>query len=140
MNPEIPRSTPHPHATSMLLYARDATKTVAPWRLWECHRRDLPADSPWTALISHPEWNPSHDYRRKPRMIVVNGIKVQAGETEAPADGTEYYFPDTSGTDWIQTDHWHGTDLDVLCLFRGLLYTDRAACEQRAKAMVGVQS
>lgn len=136
-----PSAVPHPHAASMLLYAQDATKTAKPWLLWECHRHDLPADSPWISLIGHPEWNPRVDYRRKPPTITVNGFEVQGGDVREPAVMAECCFANPANPAWFTAFFWRGEDHQREMLARGLVYLirDRDACVARSKAMVGVQ-
>ena len=52
----------HPHAELMAQYAEDAKKTDRPWELWEVR-----ADKVWLHLLTHPRWEASEEYRRKPQ-------------------------------------------------------------------------
>ncbi len=51
----------HKHAELMAQYAADAMTTDKPWELWESTAAD------WFELKSHPAWNETHEYRRKPK-------------------------------------------------------------------------
>jgi hypothetical protein len=63
----------HIHADLMAAYAQDAHTTATPWELWEA--RDTHANYPdngrWYTLKSDPSWNPSFEYRRKPKQHTV---------------------------------------------------------------------
>lgn len=76
-----------------------------------------------------------YEVRIKPDVIVVNGIEVPAGVTKAPAEGDLFYTASPGHPDWISTAHWYGDENQELRLARGLVYTDRTACELRSKAM-----
>ena len=53
----------HPHAELMALYAKDATETNEPWKLWEWF--NVPANS-WVLCKRNPAWMKGQKYRRKP--------------------------------------------------------------------------
>ena len=53
----------HPHAELMALYAKDATETDEPWKLWEWF--NVPANS-WVLCKRNPAWMKGQKYRRKP--------------------------------------------------------------------------
>ncbi|AXY83351.1 hypothetical protein [Acidovorax phage ACPWH] len=103
--------------------------------------RDQPADTTLRE-ISYCIYPPDR-YRPappKPRMIVVNGIEVQAGETSAPAYGTQCFIPSPAHPDWVAAFAWdEDREQYRMRLNRGLVYLDRATCEQRSKAMVATQ-
>ena len=73
-------TTPHPHAASMLLYAQDAAKTDKPWERWEF----TGSDDGFNGCLKHPEWREDFKYRRKPKTITVNGIRVPEPAREVP--------------------------------------------------------
>ena len=62
----------HVHAAAMAEYAKDATETDMPWKRWEVttHR------GAWVALFGHPYWKEESEYRRKPKVILINGYEV----------------------------------------------------------------
>lgn len=53
----------HPHAELMALYAKDATETNEPWKLWEWF--NVPTNS-WVLCKRNPTWIKGQKYRRKP--------------------------------------------------------------------------
>ena len=62
----------HIHAAAMAEYAKDAVDTDMPWERWEfCHKR-----GEYQSLDSHPEWVEDNEYRRKPKVILINGHEV----------------------------------------------------------------
>ena len=62
----------HIHAAAMAEYAKDAAETDKPWERWEfCHTR-----GEYQPLHGHPEWVKDNKYRRKPKVIIINGHEV----------------------------------------------------------------
>lgn len=56
----------HKHHKEMLLYAQDAAVHKEPWKLWE-----FSFNGDWKSLESHPRWDVSTDYRRKPQTVTI---------------------------------------------------------------------
>lgn len=54
----------HKHAELMAAYAADAQTTDKPWELWEYQR---PCFGSWHGLLTHPTWENTCEYRRKPK-------------------------------------------------------------------------
>ena len=61
----------HIHAELMAEYAKDATETNKPWKRWEVSFSDGFID-----VKGQPNWSVNHEYRRKPKVILINGHKV----------------------------------------------------------------
>ena len=59
----------HIHAAAMAEYAKDAAETDKPWERWEFSRQNLKYES----LMCHPNWREDGEYRRKPKVILING-------------------------------------------------------------------
>lgn len=59
----------HIHADLMAAYAADAQTTDRPWELWESHNTEVKIE--WYTLKSDPSWNPSFEYRRKPKQHAI---------------------------------------------------------------------
>lgn len=59
----------HVHAELMAQYAQDALETDRPWERWEFRN----SSRKWKSKDTHPDWNPDHEYRRKPRKVEVAG-------------------------------------------------------------------
>ena len=64
---------PHKHAALILAYAQDAAETETPWRQWQFRSNHK---SDWSDAIGALPFNGDYDYRRKPRVIIINGIEV----------------------------------------------------------------
>lgn len=62
----------HIHAAVMAEYAKDALETDKPWERWEfsCD------DQEYVSLDTHPSWLKYTKYRRKPKVILINGYEV----------------------------------------------------------------
>lgn len=126
-------TTPHPHAHLMALYAQDAAETDKPWLLWQW--RSQP-QTPWEDLETNPMWDFTHEYRRKPKTIKVNGFDVPAPVRTA-----------LNGSVWLAAPHAHSysvefpilkTDWEMLVLQRGLFHATEKDAVAHAKAMLGI--
>lgn len=76
----------HPHATNMLLYAKDAAETDKPWKRW---KYQIPGYSNWTSLEGNPGWYPEYKYERTPPWELGRSIN---GHTLPP--GAEWHRQD----------------------------------------------
>ena len=79
----------HIHAAAMAEYAKDAAETDKPWEWWEfsCGNRD------YRSLQSQPLWVADFRYRRKPKVILINGHEVPEPHRTPLQDGTYYWIP-----------------------------------------------
>lgn len=131
----------HKHAELMAQYAEDAKITDEPWLLWELTHRLIDDSSGrectiWVACCGHPNWTPSIEYRRKRKMIRVNGIEVPAPERVAPENGTYYFVPSVEEFNDILKARWTCHELDYNRLDKGIVYLNEDDCRARAKAML----
>lgn len=80
----------HPHAELMKLYAKDAMTTEHPWRLWEVRQKDIGA---WSDLVRHPSWYLGSEYRRKPKVVEIDGVTfpVPITSTFNDSENQEYF-------------------------------------------------
>lgn len=62
----------HPHAELMKLYAEDAMTTAEPWKLWEFQQD---SKGSWYRLTSHPAWAHKCEYRRRPKVVEIDGVE-----------------------------------------------------------------
>lgn len=60
----------HKHAHLMALYAQGALETDKPYARWEIKK-----EGGWAGLVAHPAWSGYHEYRRKPKMILIGGCR-----------------------------------------------------------------
>lgn len=80
----------HPHAELMKQYAEDAMKTATPWRLWETRQK---GNGGWCDLIQHPQWYLGSEYRRKPKVVKIDGVAfpVPITSTFNDSENQEYF-------------------------------------------------
>ena len=80
----------HPHAELMKQYAEDAMKTATPWRLWQIRQKD---NGGWCDLIQHPQWYLGSEYRRKPKVVKIDGVvfPVPITSTFNDSENQEYF-------------------------------------------------
>lgn len=62
----------HPHWQRMAEYAEDAKVNAEPWKLWQFRC----GDDAWTTCMKSPEWAVSHEYRRKPKIMTLDGFAI----------------------------------------------------------------
>jgi hypothetical protein len=121
----------HPYAALMAGYAKDALTTEEPHELWEFSVNK----QQWNSCTTTPSWNPTIQYRRKPRYILINGYEVPAPERKAPKYGTTYYTA-IALTSEIQNYSWDGLDFDNFLLHAGLVHLTEEAAKIHARALL----
>lgn len=62
----------HPHAELMKLYVEDVMITSKPWDVWEFQLKD---EAVWHRLTGHPAWSHEAKYRRRTRVVEIDGVK-----------------------------------------------------------------
>ena len=124
----------HPHAELMMQYAQDAMETNKPWERWETHMRISPEN--WTSLHFHPEWHSTSKYRRKSKIIDINGFEVPEPLRETLTKGTEYFCVNLLHTNLINVRSWNDYDIDYEYLAKGLIHLTKEAAELHAKALL----
>ena len=67
-----PEQQGHIHSENMTQCEEDAKTHDEPWRLWQFKN----SDGVWCDCKSGPSWNPSVEYRRKPKTHIVNGVEI----------------------------------------------------------------
>lgn len=123
---------PHPHAASMLLYAKDATETDKPWERWEFRI----SNTGFNKCLKHPEWNEHFKYRRKPSNITINGIEVPEPIREAPKLGEKVFLVNTASSTLVVDYLWANYKYDKEWLNKGLLHFTEEAAIAHAKALL----
>ena len=89
----------HIHAAAMAEYAKDATETDMPWERWESSYQNQGYES----LLGHPLWTADVKYRRKPKVILINGHEVPEALRLAHALSGGKLIDDS--TEWADTLH-----------------------------------
>ena len=119
----------HIHAAAMAEYAKDAAETDMPWERWECARRG----EEYSHLIDHPVWRDDIKYRRKPKVILINGHEVPEPHRTPLQDSEYYWVPDifTGATRY----GWQDDDEDNNYLRNGFIHLTREAAEKHFNAL-----
>ena len=127
----LDKPTGHPHALLMAEYAKDALTSKNPWEGWQYGRKGKEL---WYMVTEHPAWDESCDYRRKPKIILINGIEVPEPLRVAPKEDTEVYPVSVQSENIMDTRYinsgWH-----LYCLKAGILHATKEAAELHAKAL-----
>ena len=76
----------HIHAAAMAEYAKDAAETDQPWERWE-----VSFSGGFIDVTGHPNWSVNHEYRRKPKVILINGHEVPEPHHTPLQDGEVYW-------------------------------------------------
>ncbi len=119
----------HIHAAAMAEYAKDAAETDKPWERWEfCHMR-----GEYQSLHSHPEWVEDNKYRRKPKVILINGHEVPEPHRTPLNDGEVYWA--LSLCRGVTGVHWQDDDIDNCYLKSGFIHLTKEAAEKHFNAL-----
>jgi hypothetical protein len=122
----------HKHAGLMLQYAQDAQETETPWRYWE-----VEVNGEWAnCSITTKMFDQFTNYRRKPAVIVINGIEVPEPMRAAPPVGTPYFYGSIFSENVVVKTKWFGTALDRRLLSRGLCHLTEGAAIKHAEAQL----
>ena len=119
----------HIHAAAMAEYAKDALETDKPWERWEfCHMR-----GEYSSLHGHPEWVENNEYRRKPKVILINGHEVPEPHRTPLKVGEVYWVLSLfSGATSLR---WADDDVDNSYLENGFVHLTRGAAEKHFNAL-----
>ena len=119
----------------MLQYAQDAAETETPWRQWQFRSNDK---SDWVDAIGALPFNGDYDYRRKPRVIIINGIEVPEPMREKPENGTRYFYPciPNGFCGEVGERRWDDDSDDQNMLSSGVIHLTREAAGLHAKALL----
>ena len=124
----------HIHAELMAQYAQDAMETDAPWELWEYRRANY--NGPWDELETNPTWCEYNRYRRKPRVININGHEVPEPVRRPLASECKYFAPTIDGFYLAAEYYWQDDETDNRLLERGLVHLTEKAAIAHAKALL----
>ena len=119
----------HIHAAAMAEYAKDALETDKPWERWEvsCQKQK------YKTLWDHPEWVENNEYRRKPKVILINGHEVPEPQRAPLKDGEMYQtFTFHGGVVCLR---WFSDEDDYNYLKNGVIHLTREAAEKHFNAL-----
>ena len=119
----------HIHAAAMAEYAKDAAETDKPWERWEFSHWG----QEYTSLHRHPNWHKDNKYRRKPKVILINGHEVPEPHRTPLKNGEVYWAPSLfSGAASL---HWQDDDIDNSYLENGFIHLTKEAAEKHFNAL-----
>lgn len=130
----------HVHSESMTLYAEDAKTHSKPWELWQVKVRSLDW-SDWNDCVVSPSWEPSLEYRRKPKTHIVNGVEVPDLRVTLKS-GDSFFLADPTAPKLTSLYRFDGDIKDEIWVERGLCYEPTEEGKQAAilhtKAMLNM--
>lgn len=124
----------HIHAELMMEYAKDAMETDEPWLRWEAYST---VDNDWKPFrFDHPSWFFETQYRRKPKMITINGHEIPEPYRGEMRYGQFYYIPNLDSSDLYNTLNWCKDACDQRVIERSLLHLSKEAAIKHAEALL----
>ena len=121
----------HIHAAAMAEYAKDAAETDMPWERWEVSLAE--SGDEYRSLLGHPDWAVTRKYRRKPKVILINGHEVPEPHRTPLKDGVFYWIPDLfSGATSLR---WEDDYTDFVYLKNGFVHLTKEAAEKHFDAL-----
>ena len=121
----------HIHAAAMAEYAKDAAETDMPWELWEVSMTE--SGDEYRNLLGHPDWAVTRKYRRKPKVILINGHEVPEPHRTPLKDGEVYWTISIVGGS--TSLRWKDDDFDNSYLENGFIHLTKEAAEKHLNAL-----
>ena len=122
----------HIHAAAMAEYAKDAVDTDMPWELWEVSI--LESSDEYRNLLGHPDWAVTRKYRRKPKVILINGREVPE-PCRTPFEIGDAYWTFTFFFAGVIEVYWGGDREDHNALKNGFIHLTKEAAEKHFNAL-----
>ena len=114
--------TAHKHAALMLQYAQDALETETPWERWQI--RPEGGTEGWHDCSGRLCFSERCEYRRKPRTLTYT-VTIPEPLRDAPEVGETYYVADPKTRDFYEWLYWHGDEICMRFLTRGLCFATK---------------
>ena len=119
----------HIHAAAMAEYAKDALETDKPWEWWE-----VSFSGGFTGVTGHPNWSVNHEYRRKPKVILINGHEVpEPCRTPLEIDDMYWTFAFIKGG--VTNFYWSDDSEERNALKNGFIHLTKEAAEKHLNAL-----
>ena len=118
----------HIHAAAMAEYAKDALETDMPWERWE-----VSLGEGFIGVTGHPNWSVNHKYRRKPKVILINGLEVPEPH-RAPLEAGDTYWTITFFEDVVEFS-WDGDKSDYTALKNCFIHLTKEAAQKHFDAL-----
>lgn len=132
------------HLNHLRQYTKDAEETSEPWLRWQYKRKLVneetdPIDSlfenEWIDALGPIPFNPSYEYRRKPKTILINGFEVPEPVRDPLHYDQEYWLANpTEHT--ARKYEWEGDDVDLRWLAAGLIHLDKESAQIHIDALL----
>ena len=119
------------HAAAMAEYAKDAAETDKPWERWEVSFNDG-----FVGVTGHPNWSVNHQYRRKPKVFLINGHLVPE-PCRTPLQDGEGYWTFTFFTGVFKV-FWDSESEDHNALKNGFVHLTKEAAEEHFEALKSI--
>lgn len=121
----------HPHAELMIQYGEESKTNPRAWENWQ-----YKSSVEWRDCSAVPNWNDLCEYRRKPEVIIINGIEVPKPLTKAPEVSTLIYLPSIRHGEEYATWIWTDGGRDRYALKNGLVHLTQEAAVAHAHALL----
>ena len=122
----------HIHAAAMAEYAKDAAETDMPWERWEVSMTE--SGDEYRNLLGHPDWAVTRKYRRKPKVILINGHEVPEPQRK-PLEIDDPYWTFTFFFDGVSEYCWANDLDDNNALKNGFVHLTKEAAEKHLNAL-----
>ena len=122
----------HIHAAAMAEYAKDAAETDMPWERWEISMTE--SGDEFRDLYGHPEWLVIRKYRRKPKVILINGHEVPEPH-RTPLEIGDTYWTFTFFFAGVTEVYWGGDSEDHNAFKNGFIHLTKEAAEKHLNAL-----
>ena len=121
----------HIHAAAMAEYAKDAAETDKPWERWEVSMTE--SGDEYRNLFGHPDWAVTRKYRRKPKVILINGHEVPEPHRTPLKNGEEYWALSLFRN--VTCTHWQNDGIDNHFLENGFIHLTKEAAVKHFNAL-----
>ena len=118
----------HIHAAAMAEYAKDALETDKPWERWE-----VSFNGGFIGVTGHPNWSVNHEYRRKPKVILINGHEVPEPH-RTPLEIDDVYWTFTFFKGGVTNFYWSDDSEVRNALKNGFIHLTEEAAEKHFNA------
>ena len=122
----------HIHAAAMAEYAKDATETDMPWERWEISMTE--SGDEYRNLLGHPDWAVTRKYRRKQKVILINGHEVPE-PCRTPLDIDDVYWTFSFIKGGVTNFYWSDDSEERNALKNGFIHLTKEAAEKHFEAI-----
>jgi len=123
----------HKHAALALQYWTEAQQDAEAYKNWEVR---LNEKAVWKHLKGPPSFMEWNEYRRKPQVIIINGIEVPEPVRYPLKPGENFWVVDINSLVYNEELDWKDSSVNHRFLERGLIHRTEEAAELHAKALL----